>query len=201
MKTGSPTLGFQHPAANIPHIPPPQPPLQRTAIQRHQARRSGQFLPKLAPGQSNSDARLQASPKGHATSSSLASSPTSIAARSPMTMQQDGFNSPTSSLLAQAQNFQSLSRGPHNQPFYQPQQMSPNTQRPTPPVRHQSGTSIMSNHSASGRPTLTTATSAGLGTANSEAPASQLYSEPFQKHFDQLGESTDAARQAVYSSS
>lgn len=171
MKTGSPALGFQHPAANIPHIPAPQAPLQRTAIQRHQARRSGHVLPKLAPGQSGS-------PKGNPTPSSHASSPTNISTRSPMIMQQDGFNSPTSAMLSPSQQYHNFSR----QPFYSSQQMSPNSQRPGPPARHQSGGSVLSNHSGGSRPSMTAATSA-------EASASELYSEPFQKHFDQLGKS------------
>lgn len=178
MKTGSPTLGFQHPAANIPNIPAPQPPLQRTAIQRHQARRSGHVLPKLAPGQSGS-------PKGHPTPSSHASSPTSISTRSPMIMQQDGFSSPNSAMISPAQQYHNFSR----QPFYSSQQMSPNSQRPGPPARHQSGGSILSNHSGGGRNSMATAPGAGLATPSTDASGSQMYSEPFQKHFDQLGQS------------
>lgn len=175
MKTGSPTLGFQHPAANIAHIPPPQAPLQRTAIQRHQARRSGHVLPKLAPGQAGS-------PKGQPTPTSHVSSPTSISNRSPMIMQQDGFNSPTSAMISPAQQY-NFSR----QPFYSSQQMSPSSQRPGPPVRHQSSGSMLSNHSSGGR----TSVSAGIGAPSAEASASQLYSEGFQKHFDQLGKSNE----------
>lgn len=187
MKTASPTLGFQHPAANMPHIPPSRPPLQRTAIQRHQARRSGHFLPKLAPGQSSSDMAFQSSPKGHPTPSSHASSPTSISARSPMIMQHDGFTSPSSAVLTQPQQYPNFSRGPSSQPFYQSQQMSPNAQRPAPPSHHHSSASVMSNHSAGSRQNRTGPTSAGVRVTNAETSTSPLYSNPFQKHIDQLG--------------
>lgn len=187
MKTGSPTLGFQHPAANIPHIPPPQPPLQRTAMQRHQQRRSGQnFLPKIAPGQSN-DISLQTSPQGHPTPSSHASSPTSISTRSPLVMQQGGNSTPpTSAVLAQSQMQQYHSfRASQPQPnggFSQRQQMSPNAQRPGPPSQYLSGGSTAKRNSLT--------SSAPGGNMNQVIPASQYYPSPFQKHIDQLGKFT-----------
>jgi hypothetical protein len=191
MKTGSPTLGFQHPAANIPHIPAPQPPLQRTAIQRHQARRSGQnFLPKLAPGQSGSDVNFQASPRGHPTPSSHTSSPTNVSTRSPMVMQQGGNTPPTSTVLAQpqAQHFHTSQQQPPNQTFFQRQQMSPNAQRPAPPSHYQSSASVVSNHSTGSRQSLSGSMSAG---GNSNAPSgshpSQYYPSPFPNHYDKLG--------------
>lgn len=193
MKTGSPTLGFQHPAANIPHIQPPQPPLQRTAMQRHQQRRSGtNFLPKLAPGQSNADMAFQGSPQGHPTPSSHASSPTSISTRSPMVIQQGGNSTPpTSAVLAQPQmqqyhSFARSSQQPPNQAFQQRQQMSPNAQRPGAQSQYQP------NHSTSNRNSLNPPMSAGApgGNVNPAIPASQFYPSPFQKHIDQLGKLT-----------
>lgn len=190
MKTGSPTLGFQHPAANIPQIPPPQPPLQRTAMHRHQARRSGtNFLPKLAPGQSNNDMAFQGSPQGHPTPSSHASSPTTVSTRSPMVIQQGGNNTPpTSTVLAQPQmqqyhNFARSSQKPPNAAFQQRQQMSPNAQRSGPPSSH------LSNQSASNHSSLGASMSTGLPGGNA-IPASQFYPSPFQKHIDQLGKFT-----------
>ena len=190
MKTGSPTLGFQHPAANIPHIPAPQPALQRTAMQRQQARRSGQnYLPKLAPGQANTDMTFQGSPQGHPTPSSHASSPTSLSTRSPMVVQQGGNNTPpTSTVVAQPQiqqfhNFARSSQQPPNQAFQQRQQISPNTQRPGPPQQY---------HSNSNRNSVNAPMSAGVpgGNINQSIPASQFYPSPFQKHIDQLGKLT-----------
>jgi hypothetical protein len=192
MKTGSPTLGFQHPAANIPPIQPPQPPLQRTAIQRHQARRSGSFLPKLAPGQTNNDIAFQGSPQGHPTPSSHASSPTNVSTRSPMVIQQGGNNTPpTSAVLAQPQmqqyhTFPRSSQQPPSSAFQQRPQMSPNAQRPGPPLQ------TSSNQSISSRNSLNAPMSAGLpsGHINASIPASQFYPSPFQKHIDQLGKLT-----------
>lgn len=206
MKTGSPTLGFQHPAANIPPIPATQPPLQRATIQRQHARRSGQnYLPKLAPGQSNSDITFQSSPQGHPTPSSHASSPTSIS-RSPMVMQQGGNTPPTSAVLAQpqAQQFQSFPRSsqqPPNPTFYQTQQqMSPNVQRPPPRPNagqhYQSSASVVSSHSTASRQSLNPPMSAGnappngAGGSNAGPPPTQYYPSPFQKHIDQLGKLT-----------
>jgi hypothetical protein len=192
MKTGSPTLSFQHPAANLPQITPAQPPLQRTAMQRHHARRSGQgFLPKLAPGQSNQDNAVQSSPQGHPTPSSHASSPTNI--RSPMVMQQGGNTPPTSAALAQpqAQHFQPFprpSQQPPNQAFFQRQQMSPNSQRPGPPQHFQSTPSVASSHSTASRQSLGPSLSTGsMANAAPGSSGSQYYPSPFQKHIDQLG--------------
>ena len=191
MKTSSPTLGFQHPGANIPQIPTPRPPLQRTAIQRHQARRSGQFLPKLAPGHPSSDAGFQSSPKGHPTPSSYASSPTSIPTRSPMIMQQDTFTPPNSAVVPPPQQYANFSRSQANQPFYHSHSMSPTAQRPPAPARHQSSTSIASNSSTANRPKLTASGSAGVRSANAEPSPSHIYTNPFQKHIEQLGKSTN----------
>ena len=207
MKTGSPTLGFQHPAANIPQIQPPQPPLQRTAIHRQHARRSGQnFINKLAPSQSSADTGFQSSPQGHPTPSSHPSSPTSLSTRSPMVMQQGGNTPPTSAILAQpqAQQFHPFSRTPSqqqqqppNSSFYPNQpQMSPLTQRappqrPAPPSNYQSSASVVSSQSTGSRQSLNPPPSAsGGGGGSAGPPASHFYISPFQKHIDQLGKLT-----------
>ena len=194
MKTGSPTLGFQHPAANVPQIQPPQPPLQRSALQRHHQRRSGQFLPKLAPGQSQSDMGFRGSPQGHPTPSSHASSPTNMSTRSPMIMQQGGNTPPTSAVLAQPhtqqfQNFARTSQQPPNPSFYQHQQIPPNVHRPAPPPQYHSSGSIQASHPSGNRNNLPGPSSAGaaLGSNNVGPSASQYYPSPFQKHIDQLG--------------
>ncbi len=195
MKTGSPTLSFQHPAANIPPIPPQQP-LQRTAIQRHQARRSGQnFLPKLAPGQATQDVNFQNSPQGHPTPSSHTSSPTNPMTRSPLVMQQGGNTPPNTAVLAQPQQqqqhfqaFPRTSQQPPNPAFYQRQQMSPNTQRGVAQQRYQNNASAVSSHSTGSRQSIGQPMSAGANpNPVSGSSASQYYPSPFQKHIDQLG--------------
>ncbi|KAK4507573.1 hypothetical protein PRZ48_001308 [Zasmidium cellare] len=154
MKTGSPVLGpgFMHPATTAPQ--PPQ--LQRAALQRQQARRSGQnFLPKLAPGQSGQDMNFTAgSPHAHPTPSSHASSPTQMSTRSPMTMHQGGMTPPTSAVLAQpqAQHMQNYARSSQQRPnsaLYQgqPQPSNAPPQRPAP-SNYQSSASGMSSLSA-----------------------------------------------------
>ncbi|KAK3706106.1 hypothetical protein LTR37_012933 [Vermiconidia calcicola] len=186
MKTGSPTLGFQHPAASIPQIPPPQPPLQRTAMQRHQARRSGQnFLPKLAPGQSSTDMHSQRSPQGHPTPSSHGSSPTSMSTRSPMVLQQGGNTPPTSAVLAQPQgqqfhNYPRPSQQPPNHAFMRRQGAPPNAQHPGPSSHYQSNVGIASSRAADNRRSM----NAPISTTGQ--PATQAYPSPFQKHIDQL---------------
>ncbi|KXT07494.1 hypothetical protein AC578_482 [Pseudocercospora eumusae] len=190
MKTGSPVLGpgFMHPAASM----PPQPPLQRTALQRQQARRPGQnFLPKLAPGQSNADMGFTTSPHAHPTPSSHASSPGQLSTRSPA-LQQGGMTSPASAVIAQpqAQHFQSFARSSQPQPnqaFYQAQQQPANgprqpQQRPTPSSTYQGSQSGMSSMST-GSHALPQPGSAG----GSAAASTFSYPSPFQKHFDQLG--------------
>ena len=178
---------------NIPAIPAPQPPLQRTAMQRHHARRSGQdFLPKLAPGSLNQEANFQGSPQGHPTPSSHSSSPTNPLTRSPMVMQQGGNTPPNTAVLAQPQqqhfqNFPRASQQPPNPAFYQRQQNSPNAQRGQQ-QQYQSNASAVSSHSTGSRQSLGPSMSAGAnpGSAASNS-ASSYYPSPFQKHIDQLG--------------
>lgn len=200
MKTGSPVLGpgFLHPAPTIPQ----QPQLQRTALQRQQARRSGttNFLPKLAPGQTGTDVNFaSSSPNAHPTPSSHASSPSQLSTRSPMALHQGGMTPPMSAVFAQtqAQQFQPFARSsqPHpNQGFYQatPQQPSSlqrQTQRPTP-TKYQSSTSGMSSMSTSSHQSMAQSLSGVTGGSAVQQPASVYYPTPFQKHFDQLGKLT-----------
>lgn len=202
MKTGSPTLNFQHPAANVPQFAKDPPvPLQRTAMHRQQARRSGQnFLPKLAPGQSaqEQDFAGQTPPTAHPTPSSHTSSPTTMSTRSPLVMQQGGNTPPTSALLAQPQQqqFQAFPRPSQQQPnqaFYHPQPMSPQGQRmpqQRPTSTHCPGNaSAHSSLSTGSRPSLNHPMSAGSGGPGSTGgqSASAYYPSPFQKHIDQLG--------------
>lgn len=189
MKTGSPVLGpgFMHSTTPMPQ----QPQLQRTTLQRAQARRSG--LPKLAPGHSNSDLGFSTtSPLAHPTPSSHGSSPSQMSMRSPA-IQQMGMTSPASAVLGQpqAQPYQSFAGSSQQQPsqaFYQPQQHATNApryrqHRATASSTYQGSTSGISNMSP------------GLpypGSSGGSAPpsASAFYPSPFQKHFEQLGKST-----------
>lgn len=194
MKTGSPVLGpgFMHPAASIPQ----QSQLQRTALQRQQARRSGSnFLPKLAPGNSTSDMAFSTtSPHTHPTPSSHTSSPSQMSTRSPA-LQQGGVTSPASAALAQpqAQHFQNYSRSSqqnHNPGFYQTQHSAMNMQRLpqqrlTPSSTYPSSASAMSSMSTSSHGPSHSG-NAGGGSAPSSA---SFYPSPFQKHFEQLGKS------------
>jgi len=182
IKTGSPILGpgFMPPGTVLPQVQPGPPQLQRTAVQRQQARRSqGQgFLPKLAPGQSNQELGFTTSPQGHPTPSSHASSPTNLSTRSPMAMHQGGVTPPTSAVLAQpqAQQYHSYARSSQQQPnpsFYT-HKAPPNLQQRSlqRPAQYQ--------NNAAGQRTLHVPMSVG------QAP-SAFYPSPFQKHIDQLG--------------
>ncbi|RMX72540.1 hypothetical protein D0869_14515 [Hortaea werneckii] len=161
LKTGSallPPPGYLPPGMNPPPSQPAQPPLQRTAVERQHARRSGgpTFLPKLAPGQPSQDGGYQnTSPQGHPTPSSHASSPTNVSTRSPMAMHQGGMTPPTSSMLAQGQGQQYQPYGRSSQQpnpgYYQiPHQPSPEFPRANqqvPPSRYQGSMSSQSNGS------------------------------------------------------
>jgi len=204
IKTGSPTLGFQHPAANVPQFAKEPPvPLQRTAMHRQQARRSGQnFLPKLAPGQPNQEQNFQTSPNAHPTPSSHTSSPTTMSTRSPLAVQQGGNTPPNAAVLAQPQQqqqqFQAFPRSSQQQPnqaFYQPisphGQRAPQQQRPAP-THYQSNASVQSSHSAGSRTGMNNpmnVVNAPHGGAGGQS-ASAYYPSPFQKHIDQLGKLT-----------
>ncbi|KAF2722277.1 hypothetical protein K431DRAFT_58621 [Polychaeton citri CBS 116435] len=162
MKTGSPTFGpnFMHPSAGVPQIQQPQPGLQRAAIQRQHARRSGQTF-------MNKDATVSVpSPQGQPTPSSHASSPTAMSShRSPVAMQQHpqrGATPPAPAVLTQShqQQFQ-FARSQQQQP---PSQSAANQQQ-----QQQSPYSYR------------------YGTPTNGGPTPSYYTSPFQKHIDQLG--------------
>ncbi|KAM3415567.1 hypothetical protein BST61_g9088 [Cercospora zeina] len=194
MKTGSPVLGpgFMHGATTLPQHPP----LQRTTLQRAQARRSGQnFLPKLAPGQANADMGFSTtSPLAHPTPSSHASSPSQLSTRSPA-LQQGGMTSPASAVLAQPQgqpyqNFARASQQP-NHAFYQAQQQpaaAKRRHRPTPSSTYPSSASGISNVS-NGSQALPHPGSSG---GSAPASANAFYPGPFQKQFEHLDQEYDS---------
>jgi len=202
MKQGSPILGpgFLPPGATLPQPrPPAQTPLQRAAVHQQHARRSGSFLPKLAPGQPSADPNFpQASPGGHPTPSSHSSSPTNVPTRSPPIVHQGGITPPTSASLAQGQAQQyhgyprsSLAQLPNPGIFPPSQQQPPmgmqrQMSRSQPPHHYQSSASTVSTQSAVIHTNFNAPTSAG-GPAS--AGPSSYYPSPFQKHFDQLGKS------------
>lgn len=191
MKTGSPVLGpgFMHSTTSMAQ----QPQLQRTTLQRAQARRSGQnFLPKLAPGHSNTDLGFSTSPLAHPTPSSHASSPSQMSTRSPA-MQPGGLTSPASAVLAQpqGQSYPGYARSSQPQPnpaFFQAQQQASNAShrpqhRPTPSSTYPGSAGGISNMSAGAQVLPHPGSSGGSASPS----ASNFYPSPFQKHFEQLG--------------
>ncbi|KAK4548569.1 hypothetical protein LTR36_009479 [Oleoguttula mirabilis] len=213
IKTGSPVLpqGYTYPTANVPQVQAPQPPLQRAAVHRQQARRSGgaAFLPKLAPGQGNPEISFPtSSPQGHPTPSSHGSSPTNVPTRSPMAMHQGGMTPPASTVLAQGQaqqyhGYARSSQQPPNHGYYsipqQPQNLVRQPQRPPPPSQYQSSASVVSSLSTGSQhslnpPPIPPMMSAGQSSINASAgpsSASAYYPSPFQKHIDQLEQEYD----------
>lgn len=210
MKTGSPTFppGYMQPVPGVPPMQTAQPPLQRAAIQRQHARRSGQAItPKLPPGQAHSDMSFSnTSPQAVPTPSSHISSPSNVSTRSPAALQTGGMTPPTSAMLAhpQGQQFQSYPRSqqqPPGQMYYQGQQhmqLQRNTQRQALPTNYQSSISGVSSQSPGSQNSIQqsgTLRSAGSGSGASAGagalpPASTFYPSPFQKHIDQLGKFT-----------
>lgn len=174
LKTGSPALG----PAYMPHAAPAPAPmmsagLQRTAMNRQHARRSGQTFPqRMGPGPAPpSEMTFSArSPQGHPTPSSHASSPTAISTQSPASMQQGGMTPPAPVVSGQQQY------APHR-PSGSRYVMQHPPQRPPPPTQysHSNGVSSMSTGG------LNDSTSGAHG-----APTT-YYPSPFQKHIDQLG--------------
>lgn len=209
MKSGSPVLGpgFMTHGVGLGQVQ--QPPLQRTALQRQQARRSATqpFLPKLAPGQTNADmAYAQSSPLAHPTPSSHTSSPSAMSTRSPMALQQGGMASPASGVLAQpqAQQFQNFARSSQqhpNQALYQAQQQQQQqhagaqrqAHRSATPSNYQSSVSGMSNTSAGSHHGVSQPMPGGNPSGGAGPSASAFYPSPFQKHYDQLGKLTPIA--------
>jgi len=205
MKTGSPTF----PPGFMQHIPiqPTNPPLQRAAVQRHHARRSGQAItPKLQPGQSQPELTFHnSSPQAVPTPSSHVSSPNTVSTRSPVAMHQGGMTPPTSAVLAQtqAQQYQGFSRSqqpPLNTQFYQPVQAQhlQRAQRPAAPQQYHSSTSGISSQSPNSHtgtyntvpPGSSGSAGGGSNSASAVPSASAYYPSPFQKHIDQLGKFT-----------
>lgn len=202
MKTGSPAFppGFMQQLTGMSQMQSSQPPLQRAAIQRQHARRSGQALtPKLAPGHSHGDLGFNASsPQGGPTPSSHVSSPSNLSTRSPIAMQTGGMTPPASGVLAQPQgqhsHFPRSQQSSLNPVMYQPQQQASHLQRaqrpgqfqggglPKPPNNGQSNNQHQNPPGSSG--------SGANGTAGSATSASAYYPSPFQKHIDQLGKLT-----------
>lgn len=197
IKMESPTLAFQHPAADIAQIPPPQPQLQRSAMQRHQARRSGQnFLPKLAPGQVNSNIGPQHSPRTQPTPS--ASSPSTISTRSPTILQQGGNTPSNLAVLAQPQaqqhlNFSRPSQSRHNHPAYHTTQVFPHTSNPPQRLAQQSAeqgsASVHSGRTSGSRQIMNPPPSARANTA----PQS-FYPSPFERSVNHLGKLSPECR-------
>jgi len=195
MKTGSPVLGpgFLQTVGGLSQ--PPQ--LQRTALQRQQARRSGQnFLPKLAPGQSGSDMGFSTnSPHAHPTPSSHASSPSQLSTRSPLTMHQGGMTPPISAVVAQPQTQQfNLARSSQqypNQAVFQVQQQSNSAQRaPQRPTSSSYQSSAFSGLSTGSHSAMSQSVDSGSADSAGPQSASSFYPSPFQKHFEQLGKLT-----------
>ena len=177
VKTGSPIIG---PAHVSPHIPASftQAPLQRTAMSRHHARRSGHAIVQRPPSASvvnqPHETILPAhSPIGQPTPSSHASSPTALSMKSPGPMVQGGITPPTSAVVAQGQ-MQQFRSSQQARPQYTMQ-----AQRPLPSVQYQNSNGM------SKKPK--TGPQAGGVSSGSTSAASAYYSSPFQKHIDQLG--------------
>jgi hypothetical protein len=200
MKTGSPAFppGFMQQLTGMSQMQSTQPPLQRAAIQRQHARRSGQALtPKLAPGQSDLGFHAT-SPQAGPTPSSHVSSPSNLSTRSPIALQTGAMTPPTSGVLGQPHGqhsqFSRSQQSSLNPVMYQPPQQSSHLQRSQRPGQFQSAgsgsLSKLPNHSQSNaqhqKPPGSSG-SAGNGTASSVTSASAYYPSPFQKHIDHLG--------------
>lgn len=204
MKSGSPAFppGFMQQLTGMSQMQSSQPPLQRAAIQRQHARRSGQALtPKLAPGHSHGDLGFNStSPQAGPTPSSHVSSPSNLSTRSPIAMQTGGMTPPASGIHAQSQG-QHTSHFPRSQQsslnpvMYQPPQQGSHLQRAQRPGQFQAGGHGLPkppNNSQSNGPHPPGSSGSGAnGTAGSVTSASAYYPSPFQKHIDQLEQEYD----------
>lgn len=181
-------MGVAQPGSTTSHASTTQTPLQRTAVQRQHARWSGgpHFLPKLVPGGSNQDQPIfpTSSPQGHPTPPSHASSPNNGQMQSPLARHQGGMTPPTSAVLAQPQQYQSMPRQSQqpNQAFYAAPKQS--SRRPGS-AQHQSSISAVSSHSAASQQSMNPSMSA-IHSGGPPGP-SAYYPSPFQRHIDQLG--------------
>ncbi|KAI4789238.1 hypothetical protein E4T44_13312, partial [Aureobasidium sp. EXF-8845] len=179
MKTGSPALGHSY----IPHhapAPMSAAPLQRTALNRQHARRSGQvYPPRIGSGAvAQSDLSFSArSPQGHPTPSSHASSPTALSTQSPAALQPGAMTPPASIITGQQQY--GVGQPPRSRYVMQhpPQHRGPAFPPPN------------------GVSSITESTNGVPGSA------SAFYPSPFQKHIEQLGKCTDQEYDAQPSSS
>lgn len=184
VKTGSPALGpSYHPTTAAPS------PLQRTAMNRQHARRSGQVMaPRALQGSvlahpAHNEVTFSArSPPGGPTPSSHTSSPSAFSVKSPGMMPTTDTLTPPLSATQGLGPVQSQVQGQPQQ--YRPQQpqhraqyaMQQPPQRPTPPPQY-SGSSGMSSATSG-------STRVGVMTGGSN---NGYYTTPFQKHIDQLG--------------
>lgn len=167
MKTGSPALGHSY----IPHHAPSSmaaAPLQRTALNRQHARRSGQvYPPRIGPGAAaQPDLSFSArSPQGHPTPSSHASSPTALSTQSPAALQPGAMTPPASVITGGQQQQYGVGQPPRSRYVMQhpPQHRGPAFSAPN-------GVSSMSE-----------------STNGVAGNASAFYPSPFQKHIEQLG--------------
>ncbi|THW89447.1 hypothetical protein D6D12_01280 [Aureobasidium pullulans] len=167
MKTGSPALGHTY----IPHhapAPMAAAPLQRTALNRQHARRSGQvYPPRVGPGAgAQSDLSFSArSPQGHPTPSSHASSPTALSTQSPAALQPGAMTPPASVIAGGQQQQYGVPQPPRSRYVMQhpPQHRGPAYSAPN------------------GVSSITEPTNGVPGSA------SAFYPSPFQKHIEQLG--------------
>ncbi|KAG9582508.1 hypothetical protein KCU77_g18251, partial [Aureobasidium melanogenum] len=172
MKTGSPALGHSY----IPHHAPSSmaaAPLQRTALNRQHARRSGQvYPPRIGPGAAaQPDLSFSArSPQGHPTPSSHASSPTALSTQSPAAMQPGAMTPPASVITGGQQQQYGVGQPPRSRYVMQhpPQHRGPAFSAPN-------GVSSMSE-----------------STNGVAGNASAFYPSPFQKHIEQLDQEYDA---------
>lgn len=198
MKSGSPAFppGFMQQLTGMPQMQSSQPPLQRAAIQRQHARRSGQALtPKLPHGQSHPDMGFTStSPQAGPTPSSHVSSPSNLSTRS---LQTGGMTPPASGVLAQPQGQHSSHFPRSQQPslnsvMYQPPQQGSHLHRSQRPGQFPTGAGGLSKQSPGSQHQNPPGSSgsAGNGTSGSVTSASAYYPSPFQKHIDQLGKFT-----------
>ncbi|KAH0349511.1 hypothetical protein KCU83_g5586, partial [Aureobasidium melanogenum] len=172
MKTGSPALGHSY----IPYHAPSSmaaAPLQRTALNRQHARRSGQvYPPRIGPGAAaQPDLSFSArSPQGHPTPSSHASSPTALSTQSPAAMQPGAMTPPASVITGGQQQQYGVGQPPRSRYVMQhpPQHRGPAFSAPN-------GVSSMSE-----------------STNGVAGNASAFYPSPFQKHIEQLDQEYDA---------
>ncbi|KAG8631439.1 hypothetical protein KVT40_000579 [Elsinoe batatas] len=180
VKTGSPVFDPSH-------LPTPMPapiiptPLQRTAVNRQQARRSYQNVnARVQPATQympRTSSMSMQSPTGQPTPSSHASSPTAMSNRSTASVQQGGISSPVSTVMAQGQV--QLSPVVQQQPATRPNRRPMSSQY--------TSSSAMSSASTGSSRSMNTARA-----GHSHIPPGYAYPKQFQNHIDQLEQEYDA---------